>query len=417
VGIVTALGGTPLPAGLVLADEGQRGIQRHVLPPGAYRINLHGYQIEQVDAVQIKPGYVGVQQRLLGKEGKGRFAEGPDDKGILREVLQPGLYYLNTREFKIIPVEVGIFQTTYQGSDTDSDKALTFNTKGFTMIMDCTIEWEVLPEDMPALVAQYPESRLQKAVEMNVIDLEAHKISRNKGLEYGVEDFLVGSKRQKFQDDFSHELTRVCKEKNVTVHSAFIRNIKIPETYMKQIRDRQIAEETNKTNLVRDATLKSDNDVSREERMIEQRVQEVRFETERIVAGINIEAKNIESTTDAQIKKMTAEYEANIAKIQAEQRRALGEAEAQAKKLKETAVSNLLALKLQVFQNDGSAFLRYSLADKLNPKLVLRLFHSGPGTFWTNMDGKGTNLLLPAPGAPAAPVATADKNVSGAGGK
>jgi regulator of protease activity HflC (stomatin/prohibitin superfamily) len=410
VGIVTALGGKPLPQDRVLAEEGEKGIQRQVLPPGAYRLNLHGYQVEQVDAVRIDPGYVGVQQRRLGTEGKGRFAEGPDEKGILREVLQPGLYYLNTHEFKIIPVEVGIFQTTYQGSEANSDKALTFNTKGFPMSMDCTIEWEVLPENMPALVAQYPETGLQSAVEKNVIDLEAHKICRNKGLEYGVDDFLVGSKRQKFQDDFSQELTRVCKEKNVTVHSAFIRHISIPETYMKQVRDRQIAEETNKTNLVRDLTLKSDNDVSREEQMIDQKVKEVQFETERIVAGINIEAKNIESTTDAQIKKMTAEYEAQIAKLQAEQRRTLGEAEAQAKKLKETAVNNLLALKLQVFQNDGNAFLRYSLADKLNPKLIVRLFHSGAGTLWTNMDGKGMNLLLPAPGTPTV---SADKTVAG----
>ena len=41
------------------------------------------------------------------------------------------------------------------------------------------------------------------------------------------------------------------------------------------------------------------------------------------------------------------------------------------------------------------------LAEQLNPKLMLRLFHSGPGTFWTNMGEKGANLLIPAPGAPA----------------
>ena len=143
VGIVTARGGDPLPPGKLLAKEGERGIQRHVLPPGAYRINRHGYDVAPVDAVQIKPGYVGVQQRRLGQDGKRRFAEGPDEKGILREVLQPGLYYVNTQEFKIIPVEVGIFQTTYYAPD----KPLTFNTKGFEMKMDCTIEWEVLPEE------------------------------------------------------------------------------------------------------------------------------------------------------------------------------------------------------------------------------------------------------------------------------
>src|SRR5262249_12651832 len=69
VGIVTALGGSTLPPGRLLAEEGERGIQRHVLPPGAYRINLHGYHIDSVDAVRIKPGFVGVQVRRLGTDG------------------------------------------------------------------------------------------------------------------------------------------------------------------------------------------------------------------------------------------------------------------------------------------------------------------------------------------------------------
>jgi hypothetical protein len=51
---------------------------------------------------------------------------------------------------------------------------------------------------------------------------------------------------------------------------------------------------------------------------------------------------------------------------------------------------------MDVFQNDGNAYLRYTLADQLNPKMVLRLFHSGQGTFWTNMGDKNMQLLLPA---------------------
>ena len=50
------------------------------------------------------------------------------------------------------------------------------------------------------------------------------------------------------------------------------------------------------------------------------------------------------------------------------------------------------------FNNDANAYLRYTLAESLNPKMSIRLMHSGPGTFWTNMDGKSFNLLLPVPG-------------------
>jgi len=53
---------------------------------------------------------------------------------------------------------------------------------------------------------------------------------------------------------------------------------------------------------------------------------------------------------------------------------------------------------MKVFQNDNNAFLRYTLADQLKPDMVLRLFHSGSGMFWTNLGDKGINMLLPVPG-------------------
>jgi len=62
--------------------------------------------------------------------------------------------------------------------------------------------------------------------------------------------------------------------------------------------------------------------------------------------------------------------------------------------LKETARSSIYKMKLDVFQNDGNAYLRSALAEQLNPKMVFRLFHSGPGTFWTNMDNKNLNIML-----------------------
>lgn len=402
VGIVTARGGEPLPPGQLLADEGQQGIQRHVLPPGTYRINKHGYDVELVDATEIKPGYVGVQQRLLGKEGKGPFAKEPGEKGILREVLQPGLYFINTKEFKIIPAEVGIIQTSFHKPipSDPRDTAITFAAKGGLPIsMDCTIEWEVLPEAMPELVAEYGS---WQNVERNVIDPQAHAIGRDKGINYGVQDFLEGSTREKFQQDFTKELVAVCKAKNVTVHSAYIRNIDIPEAYMKPIRDKQIAAETKLTNTVKEATARSDADVKREEEMVDQKLKEVQAETKRLVAGIDIEVENLTSRTDAEIEKLRAEYQAQIATIEAAQKRVLAEAETEVTRLKETAKSNLYQLKMDVFQNDGAAFLRYALAQELNPNLVLRLFHSGPGTLWTNMDGKGVNLMMPMPaGKPA----------------
>jgi hypothetical protein len=398
VGIVTAKGGKPLPPGRLLADEGEQGIQRKVLPPGSYRINLYGFDIEPVDAVKIEPGFVGVVRRQLGKDGKSRFAENSDEKGILRQVLQPGLYYKNTKEYEVKPVEVGIFQSTFFYDENPArSTAIKFTSKGgFEISMDCTIEWEILPEDMPELVAEYGS---RKEVESKVIDVQAHAIGRDKGIDYGVQDFLEGAKREAFQADFTNELIEVCEKKNVTVHSAFIRNIVIPEEYLQPIRDKQIAAETEITNKAKEATAESDADVEREKEMIAQKSAEVQAETKRLVAGIQQQVDNMSASATVAVARLKAEYQAKIAEIEAQKIRALGEAEAKVTTMTETARANLYQLKMDVFRKDADAFQRYSMAEKLSENLVLRLFHSGSGTFWTNMDGKGVNLLLPAPGS------------------
>jgi hypothetical protein len=55
-------------------------------------------------------------------------------------------------------------------------------------------------------------------------------------------------------------------------------------------------------------------------------------------------------------------------------------------------------MKMDLFRNDGNAYLRYTMAEKLNEKMVLRLYHSGPGTLWTNLGDKNMTLMLPASG-------------------
>jgi hypothetical protein len=366
-----------------------------VLTPGSYRINRRGFNVEIAPATEIKPGFVGVVRRMFGKDGASRFAQSADEKGILRDVLQPGLYYINTKEFQVTQTEVGIFQTPFHYDvKPELNTSITFISKGgFEISMDCTVEWEIRPNDMPSLVAEYGT---RQQVEKTVIDVQAHAIGRDKGVDYGVQDFLEGALREKFQEDFSTELTRVCKGKNVTVHSAFIRNIIIPEAYLQPIRAKQIAAETEITNRAKEATAESEAQVEREFQMIDQKSKEVEAETRRIVAGTDRQSENVVTNTEAEIKKLKAQYAAQIAELESENVRVLGDAESKVKTMTETAKSNLYKLKLAVFENDANAFLRYSMSEKLSPNLILRLFHSGPGTFWTNMENKNMNFLMPA---------------------
>ena len=101
VGVITSKVGKELPEGECLAEVGQKGIWRNVLGPGKYRLNPFGYTIDILDAISIPVGYVGVVTSLSGDQApEGQFAT-PKQKGILADVLQPGLYYVNPREFKV----------------------------------------------------------------------------------------------------------------------------------------------------------------------------------------------------------------------------------------------------------------------------------------------------------------------------
>ena len=101
VGIVKSMTGEQLKAGDFLAEEGQKGIQRRALTPGKYRLNPFAYEVHKVKATRIRPGNVGCVTRLTGAlSPEGQLAE-PDQRGIQKHVLQPGIYYRNPNEWKI----------------------------------------------------------------------------------------------------------------------------------------------------------------------------------------------------------------------------------------------------------------------------------------------------------------------------
>ena len=115
VGIVTSKVGAELPEGEFLAEGGQKGIWRNVLGPGKYRMNPVGYQIDVVDAISIPIGYDGVVTSLSGTQTPPSEFAKRGEKGVRSDVLQPGLYYVNPREYKVDVLEIGVNQVSLIG--------------------------------------------------------------------------------------------------------------------------------------------------------------------------------------------------------------------------------------------------------------------------------------------------------------
>lgn len=116
VGVVTAKVGHELPPGDIIApDRESKGVWRQVLGPGTYRLNPEGYDVAIMDAMNIPVGYVGIVTAQTGKPAApGAFAK-PGEKGVMGEVLQPGLYYINPKVYQVDLMEAGINQVSIVG--------------------------------------------------------------------------------------------------------------------------------------------------------------------------------------------------------------------------------------------------------------------------------------------------------------
>lgn len=121
VGIVTAMVGSELPPGEIIApDDRAKGVRRDVLGPGVYRLNPEGYSVEIVDAISIPVGYAGVVTSQSGKEPKPDEFAGPGERGVWRDILQPGLYYLNRYAYQVNVIEIGMNQVTMASGGNES---------------------------------------------------------------------------------------------------------------------------------------------------------------------------------------------------------------------------------------------------------------------------------------------------------
>lgn len=116
VGIVTSKVGRELPPGDIIApDKDSKGVWRAVLGPGTYRLNPEGYSVKVMSAVNIPIGYVGIVTSLTGKPAPENEFAAAGEKGVRKDVLQPGLYYINPIAYQVDVVEVGMNQVTIIG--------------------------------------------------------------------------------------------------------------------------------------------------------------------------------------------------------------------------------------------------------------------------------------------------------------
>ncbi|NLF94451.1 MAG: hypothetical protein GX564_11255 [Oligosphaeraceae bacterium] len=445
VGVVTSKIGRALPEGAIIApDQESQGVWRNVLGPGLYRLNPMGYKVDIVDAINIPIGYVGVITSQTGAAAApGAFAS-IGEKGVLKDILQPGLYYLNPRAYQVNVIEIGMNQvsmTGKQGSvievkkqiETTSDalQAISANTlniqqkarqnyfqrsdmvsqgatpgrgqdvvynissfvefpsrDGFKIMMDMTVEFELMPENVSRIYMLFGD--LPQVVEKIILP-QILSASRLKGSTYKAQDFIMGDGRETFQKNLRQELVNTMKEKSIIIHNAIIRNVSIPQNILQPIQDSSIAVEQNLTNISLQETAKMQAELNTQQAMIQQKRKQVEQETKRRVAEIAANEKQTVRMTlanaDLEVANITLERSA----LEAKTTKLLGETEV----LVENMLKKELALGSRMKADALGALGIMSdlkLIENLNPELVVKIIHAGEGTLWTDLKAGSINL-------------------------
>jgi len=436
LGVLVSKIGKPLPEGTYLVDDkGFRGILRKVLTPGRYRINTYAFGVKVVDVdacaepgtrvkrkaedpTLIPPGYVGV---VTNKASDPRTAQ---ERGIQKQVLQPGIYFLNPEEKRIDIVSIGYSETSLNvearksgvakagvvakdtaaqidlgdrlGTSTAEDpvytpgKGIEFpSSDGFPIHLDYTAIWGILPEQAPNVVRQFGTL---KDVEHKVILPQIESICRLHGSRRGAVEMLVGDTREEFQDETSLELERVLKSKDLSLLFGLTRHIYVPKVVREPIQKAKIADELTKTRDQELLTAQAQADLTEAKAKVVFGEKRTQAETEKKVAEVGAEGEKKAKEIEAMTEKFKAEIDAKTAAIEAQTTRVLGEAKAHSVKLAKEAKAERLQLLVKAMGGPDS-YERYIFAEGLPADLRVGIFYAGPGTLWTDLKGFEQTML------------------------
>ncbi len=464
VGVVTSkIGKPPAPGEIIAPDKSYQGVWRDVLGPGVYRLNPEGYQVDIVDAINIPFGYVGVVTAQTGKPAQpGEFAK-PGEKGVIKDILQPGLYYINPRAYQVNVIEIGMNQVSMSGREgsvievknrieaaSDALSEMSYNTlntqlqnrqemlksdsslrnnapapaaapeaaklkrrvmgavpgaaatttpetpdmiysigsfvefpsrDGFKIMMDMTVEFELLPEHISRIYMLYGD--LPQVV-AKIILPQILSVSRLKGSSYKAQDFIMGEGRETFQNNLRNELVATMKEKSIVIHNAIIRNVTIPENILKPIQEASLAVEQNLTNYSLQETAKIEAELNSQTALIDQKRREIEQETRKMTAEIAARQQQAVRLIAAETELEAAKLQLQRSEIEAKRTKLKGETEVQTAFLRNNELARGAEMKAQAL-GEGGAMADLQLVDRLNPALKLQVIYAGDGTLWTDL--------------------------------
>ena len=400
VGVVTTLDGAPLSDGQIAADStkghnkfqdfnaflengGQRGLQQEVVLAGTYNINPWAVNIEEVKMTEIPIGHVGVVVSYVGEDGVDitgtEFKHGnivaKGQKGVWIEPLGPGKYPVNPYTMRVELVPTTNLVLNWATGRNESHKldaglsTITVRSKdGFPFNLDVSQIIHVPSTEAPKVIARF--GNMQNLVSQ-VLEPTIGNYFRNSAQDSDVIAFLKTRKER--QDAAKERIAEVLTEYNVHAVDTLIGDITPPESLMKTLTDRKIAEEQQVTydtqRMAQDKRREFEKassiaDMQKEVVRSEQSVNIAQKDAEAAVKGAEGKSKAIKLNAEAESEstKMKANAEAERIKVtgdaQAGSKLAIGKAEAESYRLAVEAMGEENFTKFKVTEAVGNSKMK-----------------------------------------------------------
>lgn len=381
IGIRVALSGDELPGGQILAEKGQKGIRHEVLKPGRYPYNPYAESIMLHSPVTVPAGYRGVVTLLAGREPQNPdvFLVAPGERGVQKETLEPGTYYLNPYETR-----VSLVDCRSKRFNLNQDGEMDFlSSDGFPITLDGAVEFRVLPEQVSEVFVKYNEDHngdeIDEEIIRKIITPESRSLCRIGGSKLSGGQFISGDDREKFQRDLVKSLTENCKKQGIEVLAVAVTSIQPPEAIAEPVRLREVAKQELAEFKREQLQQVSEADLKVQEVLAEQKKALVEAEQSVIEKTTKAEQEQQVAVTLAEQKLKVAQTQLEAAKDKASAITAKGQAEADVIRFNNKAEVAGLSARVSAFDGDGSALARNILVGKLAPAFQSILSNSeGP---------------------------------------
>ncbi len=399
VGIVTTLDGAPLPEGQIagrvteghsnfqnadafLAAGGSRGLQPQVILAGSYFLNTWFVHVEEIPMTEISIGSVGVVISYYGDEGVDvsgtDFKHGnivaKGHKGVWAEPLGPGKYPLNTYILRIEHVPTTNLVLNWANARSEAhqlDKHLSTITvrskDGFPFNLDVSQIIHIPMVEASKVIARF--GNMNNLVSQ-VLEPTIGNYFRNSAQDSDVIAFLTTRKER--QASAKQHINTVLDQYNVNGVDTLIGDIAPPESLMKTLTDRKLAEEQKVTYDTQRMAQETRQELEKQTAIADIQKQIVQADQGVQIAERVADAAVKKAEGDAASVRLNAAADAERVKVtaDAEARRIALTGGAEAEKILAIGKANAESYQLQVDAMGGDNFTRSKIAEIIGREKV-----------------------------------------------